>query len=58
MKALTGKLPSITVVSIVEVTELAVSKLFLSSTKVFFSDSEEATNIWRLMSISRKLSQQ
>jgi hypothetical protein len=58
MKALTGKLPSITVVSIVEVTELAVSKLFLSSTKVLFSDSEEATNIWRLMSISRKLSQQ
>jgi hypothetical protein len=58
MKALTGKLPSITVVSIVEVTELAVSKLFLSSTKVIFSDSEEATNIWRLMSISRKLSQQ
>jgi len=36
MKALTGKLPSITVVSIVEVTELAVSKLFLSSTKVIF----------------------
>jgi hypothetical protein len=58
MKALTGKLPSITVVSIVEVTELAVSKLFLSSTKVLFSDSEEATNIWRLMSISRKQSQQ